>query len=167
MFGQEVLDMISSEDVDHYTLGIVDRRESEEDLWYSILKRYDFDQNTSSCLYFIRQENAIKIGITDDLDGRFAQIKTSAALPCRIENVVYTHHGKTLERKLHQALARYNSHLEWFVLPSRIEEMLFAAKSVGDIENVLAWIIGEQCDDVPQNKSDPSTPSPRRQGYLF
>lgn len=140
LFGQQVLEMISKEDVERYTLGIVDRREIEGDLWYSILKNYDFDQNTNSCLYFIRQGDAIKIGITDELDRRFAQIKTSAAVACKIENVVYTHHGRTLERKLHRSLAPYNSHLEWFVLPPNIENMLFAAKSVEDIENVLRVI---------------------------
>ena len=137
MFGQQILALISKEDIDRYSLGIVDRCESEEELLYSILKKYDFDQNTSSCLYFIRQGNAIKIGITDNLDQRFAQIKTSAVLPCVIENVVYTHHGRSLERKLHQTFADYNSHLEWFILPSEIERMLFAAKSVEDIERIL------------------------------
>jgi hypothetical protein len=47
MFGQQVVEMISNEDIDRYSLGIVERRESEEDLWYSMLKKYDFDQNTS------------------------------------------------------------------------------------------------------------------------
>ena len=137
MFGQQVLEMISNEDIERYALGIVDRREIEGDLWYSILNNYDFEQNTNSCLYFIRQGDAIKIGITDQLDRRFAQIKTSASVACEIENVVYTHQGRELERKLHQALASYNSHLEWFVLPPNIEDMLFVAKSVKDIENVL------------------------------
>ena len=132
--------MISKEDVERYAFGIVDRRETEGELWYSILKSYDFDQNTNSCVYFIRQGDAIKIGITDELDRRFAQIKTSAAVACKIENAVYTHHGRTLERKLHQSLAFYNSHLEWFVLPPSIENMLFVAKSVEDIENVLRVI---------------------------
>jgi hypothetical protein len=143
MFGQKVLALISEEDVRRYSLGIVDRLNSEEELWYSILKQYDFDQNTNSCVYFIRQGNAIKIGITDNLDQRFAQIKTSAALPCEIMNVVYTHHGISLERILHQALAKYNTHLEWFILPARIEKMLFSAKSVKDIERVL-----EHTDDT-------------------
>ena len=140
LFGQQVLEMISKEDVERYAFGIVDRRETEGELWYSILKSYDFDQNTNSCVYFIRQGDAIKIGITDELDRRFAQIKTSAAVACKIENAVYTHHGRTLERKLHQSLAFYNSHLEWFVLPPSIENMLFVAKSVEDIENVLRVI---------------------------
>ena len=141
LFGQQVLEMISKEDVERYAFGIADCRESEEYLWYSILKNYDFDQNTSSCLYFIRQDDAIKIGITDDLDQRFAQIKTSAAFPCKIENVVYTHHGKTLERKLHKALADFQTHLEWFVLPLEIEKMLLKAKSVGEIENAVESVI--------------------------
>jgi len=153
MFGQQVLALISEEDVRRYSLGIVDRRESEEELWYSILTQYDFDQNTNSCVYFIRQGNAIKIGITDNLDQRFAQIKTSAALPCEIENVVYTHRGKTLERRLHQALADYNNHLEWFVLPSRIERMLFAAKSVEDIEHVLTHITGKSSTEDEKGTS--------------
>jgi hypothetical protein len=139
-FGQQVLDMISKADIERYSLGIVDRGEGEDDLWYSILTQYQFDGNTNSCLYFIRQGNAIKIGITNELDNRLAQIKTSAAAPCTLANVVYTHHGRTLERKLHKTLARYNSHLEWFVLPPRIENELFAAKSVEDIEHVLKCI---------------------------
>lgn len=150
MFGQQVLALISEEDIHRYSVGIVDRRESEEELWYSILSQYDFDQNTKSCVYFIRQGNAIKIGFTDNLDRRLAQIKTSASLPCKIENAVYTHHAKKVERMLHKVLADYNSHLEWFELPSRIEKMLFAAKSVEDVENVLTHITGEDSSDLNQ-----------------
>ena len=148
-FGQQVLDLISEEDVHRYSLG----GNSEENLWYSILAKYDFDQNTKSCVYFIRQGDAIKIGITDNLDQRFAQIKTSAALPCKIESVVYTHYGKMLERKLHQAFADYNNHLEWFVLPTEIEEMLFAAKSARDIEHILTRATGDKSTDLPNNRA--------------
>jgi hypothetical protein len=150
LFGQQVVELISEADLQRYGLGLVDGRQSEEDLWYSILKQYKFDQNTNSCLYFIRQGTAIKIGITDNLDQRIAQIKTSAALPCEIVNVVYTHHGKILERKLHQALDHHNSHLEWFILPSKIEKMLLSAKSAEDIENILNHVGNEESDDLPQ-----------------
>ena len=159
--------MISNQDIDRYSLGIVDHRESEEDLWYSILKKYDFDQNTNSCLYFVRQGDAIKIGITDNLSQRFAQIKTSAAFRCKVENVVYTQHGRVLERKLHQALSRFNTHLEWFVLPPGIEKMLFAAKSVGDIENVLMQIIEEESNELPEDTMDSSSLEQTRQRRLF
>ena len=154
MFGAQVLEMISNEDINRYSFGIVDRRERKDDLWYSILQKYQFDGLTKSCVYFIRQGNAIKIGITDELDRRFAQIKTSAAAACKIENVVYTHHGRTLERKLHQSLARFNSHLEWFALPPIIEKMLFAAKSVKDIEDVLTRITGSAAKDLPNEMTD-------------
>lgn len=143
MFWQQFLRVISTDDIDRYSFGIVDRRERKEDLWYSILAKYQFDGLTKSCVYFIRQGNAIKIGITDELERRFAQIKTSAPAACRIENVIYTHHGRKLERKLHKALVLYNSHLEWFVLPPNIENMLFSAKSVEDIESVLGVISGK------------------------
>jgi hypothetical protein len=146
-FGQQVLEIISKEDVEDYCLGIEERGENEDEIWYSILKKYDFDGNTTSCLYFIRQGRAIKIGITDDLVRRFAQIKTSAAVACKIENVVYTHHGRILENKLHKSLACYNSHLEWFVLPPKIEKMLFTAKRVEDIERVLECVGRKGPDD--------------------
>ena len=68
------------------------------------------------------------------LDSRFAQIKTSAAYPCEIANVVYTHFGFLMEQKLHQRLSQFNSHLEWFILPAEVEERLFKAKSLSDIE---------------------------------
>ncbi len=147
LYGQQVLEMISKDDIERYAFGIVDRRENEGDLWYSVLKGYGFDQNTNSCLYFIRQGDAIKIGITGDLNKRFAQIKTSAAVACKIENVIYTHQGRRLERNLHKSLAPYNSHLEWFVLPQSIEKMLFAAKSSEDVENVLRIIRQKEPDD--------------------
>jgi hypothetical protein len=166
MFGQQVLALISEADIHRYSVGVVDRRESEEELWYSILSQYDFDQNTKSCVYFIRQGNAIKIGFTDNLDRRLAQIRTSASMPCEIENAVYTHHAKKVERMLHKALADYNSHLEWFELPSRIEKMLFAAKSVEDVENVLVNISGEDSSDLAQ-EGDASATSRTRQLRLF
>lgn len=147
-YGQGILQIISEADIERYAVDIVDNRAIEEDIWYSILQKYDFDQNTNSCLYFIRQGNAIKIGITDQLERRFAQIKTSAAETCKIENVVYTHHGRKLERKLHQALVAYNSHLEWFALPPKIEDTLFAAKSAADIEAILEAIKQGNLDDV-------------------
>ena len=144
--------MISKDDIERYALGIVDRRENKEDLWYAILKSYGFDQHTKSCLYFIRQGEAIKIGITGDLDRRFAQIKTSAAVACKIENVIYTHNGRKLESSLHKALAPYNSHLEWFVLPRSIEKMLFAAKSSEDVANVLSEIRHKNPDASAKNQ---------------
>jgi hypothetical protein len=147
MYGGKVLEMISQDDIEHYSLGMAKDLDSEENLWYSILKKYEFDQNTSSCLYFIRQRKGIKIGITDNLKRRFAQIKTSAPDTCEIMNVVYTHHGKKLERKLHKALARYNTHMEWFILPPSLEERLFSAKSVEDVENALI----ELGHDSPDN----------------
>ena len=166
MFGLQVLALISEEDIHRYGVGIVDRRESEEELWYSILSKYDFDQNTKSCVYFIRQGNAIKIGFTDNLDRRFAQIKTSASLPCKVENAVYTHHAKKVERMLHKALAGYNSHLEWFELPSSIEKMLFAAKSVEDLENVLLNITDGNSKDMVK-EGDASATKLTRQLRLF
>jgi hypothetical protein len=79
----------------------------------------------------------LKIGITSNLEKRLAQIRTSAPQPCKIENVVYTHYGELLERKLHRALAEYNTHLEWFDLPPKIAELLFKAKSRKDIERFV------------------------------
>jgi hypothetical protein len=110
-----------------------------DELWYSVLEKYDFDQTTDSCLYSIKQGIATKIGITDSFNSRFSQIKTSAALPCEIANVVHTHFGYRMEQKLHKRLSQFSSHLEWFVLPPEIEEILFKAKSLNDIENFLKW----------------------------
>ncbi len=137
-YGDNVLSVISPSDITKYSID-VEAGGDEDDLWYSVLGKYDFDQTTDSCLYFIKQGTATKIGITDSLDSRFAQIKTSAAFPCEIANVVYTHFGYKMEQKLHQRLRRFNSHLEWFVLPPEIEDRLFKAKSLGDIEEFLEW----------------------------
>jgi len=136
-FGQEVLDLISEDDIAAYSQGMADRSASRDKLWNNVIDKYDFDQKTSSCLYFIRQGAAVKIGITGNLEKRFAQIRTSASQPCKIENVVYTHFGEILERKLHHTLAEYNTHLEWFVLPPWVEEILFNAKSKMDIERFV------------------------------
>ena len=138
-YGEDVLNVIAPSDITKYCID-VEEGGDEGDLWHSVLGKYDFDQNTNSCLYFIRQGEAVKIGITDNLDKRFSQIRTSASLPCTIKNVVYCHHGYVLERKLHKALARYKSHLEWFMLPPELERTLFAAKSSGDIERALVQI---------------------------
>ena len=137
-YGEDVLIAITPSDIAHYCIE-VEAGGDKDDLWYSVLKKYEFDQTTDSCLYFIKQGPATKIGITDSLDLRFAQIKTSAAFPCEIANVVYTHSGYELEQTLHQRLRRFNSHLEWFVLPPEIEARLFKAKSRNDIENFLKW----------------------------
>lgn len=137
LYGQSILEMIAQVDIENYCLEILDHRKSQEDAWFSVLAKYDFDGNTRSCLYFIRQGDAIKIGITDSLERRFAQIKTSASDACKIESVVYTHHGRRMEQKLHKALAPYNTHLEWFQLPTEIENMLFAAKTINELERVL------------------------------
>ena len=147
LYGQEILDMISQADIELYCCEIIDHHMSEADAWYSVLTKYEFDGNTNSCLYFIRQGDAIKIGITDSLDRRLAQIKTSASGSCTIENVVYTHHGMRLERKLHQCLSQYRSHLEWFHLPEDIERMLLAAKSTNDIERTLKNIAAGKLDN--------------------
>lgn len=139
-FGQEALDLISEDDITAYSEGMADRSSSEPRLWKIVIDKYDFDQNTNSCLYFLRQGDRVKIGITSNVERRFAQIKTSAPQPCTIENVVYTHYGELLERKLHHALAEYNTHLEWFDLPPRIEELLFKAKNREDIERFLGQL---------------------------
>lgn len=137
-YGESVLGAINPSDIANYCLE-VEAGGDEDDLWYSLLSKYEFDQATDSCLYFIKQGLATKIGITDSLDVRFAQIKTSAAFPCKIANVVYTHFGYELEQTLHQRLRRFNSHLEWFVLPPEIEARLFKAKSRNEIEEFLSW----------------------------
>ena len=137
-YGEHVLGVISPADITKYCID-VEAGGDEDDLWYSVLEKYDFDQTTDSCLYFIKQGTATKIGITDSLDSRFSQIKTSAAFPCKIANVVYTHFGYKVEQKLHQRLSQFNSHLEWFVLPLEIEDRLFKAKSLNDIEEFLKW----------------------------
>ncbi len=141
-YGENVLNSISPSDIARYCMG-VEAGENEENLWYSILEKYDFDQTTDSCLYFIKQGNATKIGITNSLASRLAQIKTSAAFPCEIMNVVYTHFGYRMEQELHRRLSQYNSHLEWFVLPQEIEEVLFKAKSLNDIEDLLKSFEGK------------------------
>lgn len=137
-YGESVLGAIKPSDISNYCME-VEAGGDEDYLWYSVLRKYEFDQTTDSCLYFIKQGPATKIGITDSLDLRFAQIKTSAAFPCEIANVVYTHFGYELEQTLHQRLRRFNSHLEWFVLPSEIEARLFNAKSRNEIEEFLKW----------------------------
>jgi hypothetical protein len=138
-YGESVLGAINPSDISNYCLE-VEAGGNEDFLWNSVLKKYDFDQTTDSCLYFIKQGPATKIGITDSLDSRFAQIKTSAAFPCEIANVVYTHFGYELEQTLHQRLRRFNSHLEWFVLPPEIEARLFSVKSRNEIEVFLKWL---------------------------
>jgi hypothetical protein len=137
-YGENVLSVISPSDITKYCID-VEAGGDEDDLWYSVFAKYNFDQTTDSCLYFIKQGTATKIGITDSLDSRFAQIKTSSAFPCEIANVVYTHFGYTVEQKLHRRLRQFNSHLEWFVLPREIEERLFKARSLDDIEEFLRW----------------------------
>jgi hypothetical protein len=154
-YGKAILGLIPESDINHYAEEIVDRRKNEEDVWFAILSKYEFDQNTKSCVYFIRQGSAVKIGITNQLERRFAQIKTSASGLCRIENVIYTHHGRKLERALHLALAPYNSHLEWFVLPLNLEKMLFSAKSLAEIEHILRQIKNNMVSDNTERPLDP------------
>ena len=96
-YGESVLGAINPSDISNYCIE-VEAGGNEDFLWNSVLKKYDFDQTTDSCLYFIKQGPATKIGITNSLDLRFAQIKTSAAFPCEIANVVYTHFGYELEQ---------------------------------------------------------------------
>lgn len=153
-YGEGVLNAISLSDIAHYSIE-VEAGGNESDLWYAVLKKYEFDQTTDSCLYFIKQGTATKIGITDSLDVRFAQIKTSAAFPCEIANVLYTHFGYELEQKLHRQLRRFNSHLEWFVLPPEIEARLFKVKSRNDIENFLQWF-EEDAEHYSIGESSPS-----------
>jgi hypothetical protein len=137
-YGESVLGAINPSDISNYCIE-VEAGGNEDFLWNSVLKKYDFDQTTDSCLYFIKQGPATKIGITNSLDLRFAQIKTSAAFPCEIANVVYTHFGYELEQTLHHRLRRFNSHLEWFILPPGVEARLFTAKSRNEIEEFLRW----------------------------
>jgi hypothetical protein len=106
-YGESVLGAINPSDISNYCIE-VEAGGDEDYLWYSVLKKYDFDQTTDSCLYFIKQGPATKIGITDSLDLRFAQIKTSAAFPCEIANVVYTHFGYELEQTLSWFTGKWN-----------------------------------------------------------
>jgi hypothetical protein len=136
-FGQEVLDLISEDDIAAYSEGMADYSASRDHLWNTVIDKYEFDQKTTLCLYFIRQGARVKIGITSNLEKRLAQIRTSAPQPCKVENVVYTHYGELLERKLHRALTAYNTHLEWFDLPPKIAKLLFEAKSKKDFERFI------------------------------
>jgi hypothetical protein len=101
-YGENVLNTISLSDIATYCID-VEAGGDEYDLWYSVLQKYDLDQTTDSCLYFIKQGTATKIGITNSLNSRFSQIKTSAAFPCKMMNVVYTHTPRKIESALLQA----------------------------------------------------------------
>lgn len=68
--------------------------------------------NKPSCVYFLRSNGLIKIGLTTDLPKRIAALKTASANV--IELIATVAGDRQLEMKLHKRFAHLRQHGEWF-----------------------------------------------------
>src|SRR5262249_45238273 len=87
-------------------------------------------------VYFVRAGDAIKIGVTRDVERRLRALATGSAVP--LELLATLPGGRSLEKKLHERFRRFHVRGEWF----RADE-------------VLLRYIREQAAGGPAPKPDP------------
>lgn len=72
------------------------------------------DRSEDAHVYFIqRTDGPVKIGCAVDVFQRMAALQTASPEPLRLIGVIILG-GYSMERYLHQALAQYRLHGEWF-----------------------------------------------------
>lgn len=73
-------------------------------------------------LYVVRAGDLLKIGITNNVDQRVAAIQAHCPVPVALVRVIETEHAAELELNLHDDLADFRSHGEWFTDADRLVE---------------------------------------------
>jgi hypothetical protein len=86
-------------------------------------------------IYFLKSGSNIKIGITNNLRQRFENIGTYTPYPPTLENCITTDRASELENLLHTTLQKYNTHREWFLLPTSIESFVLELNSPEEVIN--------------------------------
>lgn len=99
-------------------------------------------------IYFLKSGSHIKIGITNNLRQRFENIGTYTPYPPTLENCITTDRASELENLLHKTLEKYNTHREWFLLPTDIETLVLALNSPDEVIRFC-----ERCDSFGDSQS--------------
>ena len=94
-------------------------------------------------IYFIKLNDFVKIGFSDDVSKRVAQLQTSSPYNLDVLCIIEGDYDK--EKELHELFKQYSARGEWFYLS---EEILEYIKSCKD----LKWSLGfEKQEDVVLN----------------
>lgn len=73
-------------------------------------------------LYLMRTiDTYYKIGVSDDPNKRLLSLQTGCPSPLSIEAVWEVKDAYLSETQLHKKFVKFNTHLEWFLFPRRIE----------------------------------------------
>jgi DNA polymerase IIIc chi subunit len=82
-------------------------------------------------VYFIYAQNSekIKIGYTEDITARFANIQTCC--PEELSLLVTAEGGEALEQKLHRKFKHLRVHGEWFKSDDAIWKLIFELRETG------------------------------------
>src|SRR5262245_20438799 len=75
-------------------------------------RRWQRRPRAEEVVYFIRAGDAIKIGVTRDVERRLRALATGSAVP--LELLPTLPGGRRLEKKLHQRCRRFHVRGEWF-----------------------------------------------------
>jgi hypothetical protein len=79
-------------------------------------------------IYFIRSQEFVKIGYTDDLNVRLPQLQTGN--PHSLELLLIHPGDIKVERELHSAFAEFHYSNEWFTLSEEIKEFIETSNKV-------------------------------------
>lgn len=79
-------------------------------------------------IYFIRSQEFVKIGYTDDLNVRLPQLQVGN--PHNLELLLIYPGDIKVERELHSAFSKFHHSNEWFVLSEEIEQFIENSKKV-------------------------------------
>ena len=83
-------------------------------------------------LYVIQSGDYFKVGITNDLEKRLNQIKTSSPFESRIAYSILVDNAERLEKDTHAKLEEYRTRGEWFEID--LETILKAISEVSKLE---------------------------------
>lgn len=82
-------------------------------------------KNTSNCIYLIKCDKYIKIGIAYNVQKRFKTLQGANAFPLELYFHKKINNAGELERRLHLKYDKYRHHHEWFNLtPDQIDEII-------------------------------------------
>ncbi|HCX66930.1 GIY-YIG nuclease family protein [Parvibaculum sp.] len=118
MEGSNLVDVLMEafpSDLDNFS-GLSER---EKEIWLSKAKKAagrDFDRK--SVVYFIGDEEFVKIGYTTSLEARFKALRTSSPRPLKVHHVLFG--GRDDERELHQRFSHLRVEGEWFCLSGEL-----------------------------------------------
>ena len=106
------------------------------------MERFEQSEHASAdivtkTVYFIRADDHVKVGFSQNVHKRLRQLQTGSCLPLRVEFHFHTLRWKENERALHAFLAPCHALGEWFYLPAVFAQYEDVCRMAGVEQDML------------------------------